>query len=172
MGTVGGSRHYVGGGLGMEAGWKCPRCGAENQGPIAQGCTQCGSGAPGRHIGQAPPPPPAPEPAPPTPDPTRSVAEVWLDEHPDATLEEAFTAGYVEGIREARRAQRATAPSAPQPFTPELAVNRTIVAALELFRDQVLAGTPEEVLSGEWLSAEQVTSLIRQIQGEVIHHAG
>jgi len=176
---VGGSRHYQGGGLGPIAGWACPSCGAENQGPLEQGCGICGAGRPGRHVGTPPPPaPPAPpepepepEPEPPAAPPRVNLAHLWIDRHPDATVEEAFTAGYIEGVREAQRQiARANLPPPVEPtFTPDGAVNRTVIAALELFREQVLIGDPDEVATGEWLSAHQVSGLIRQLQGEIAH---
>jgi len=147
MGSVGGSRHYTGGGLGMEGGWKCPSCGAENSGPIAQGCQLCGAGRPGHRVDT---PPPAPE-------RSRSddPGEAWAEAHPHASLRDAFLAGYEAGVRTARLAAPA--------FAPEGKVNRTIAAALALFRDQVLAGNPEEVQTGEWLSAAEVTQLLARI---------
>ena len=41
---------------------------------------------------------------------------------------------------------------------------RTITAALELFKEQVLSANPEEVKSGEWLSAEEVDALIQRFK--------
>lgn len=170
MSPVGGSRHYVGGGLGPETTWACPSCGEDNQGPLAAGCVHCGAGKPGRHIGTQPPPPPTldtetPEDQEPAPPPL-NPAQQWTVEHPEASLEEAFTAGFVEGVRQARQAER---PAAPPELDPAYVVNRTLVAALALFRDQVLLANPEEVTTGEWLSAQQVTALMRQISGEVVH---
>jgi hypothetical protein len=182
MGEVGGTRHYDGGGLGHVAGWACPTCGAENSGPLPQGCTACGAGRPGRHIGTPPLRPPAelleelpeePDMAdpPPAAAPGEPVGEnpytAWRRQNPGATVEDAFTAGYIEGVRAARRAQLLQ-PS-PTTYSPDGAVNRTLVAALELFREQVLLGEPEEVATGEWLSAHQVTGLIREIRGEGAH---
>jgi hypothetical protein len=177
MGAVGGSRHYTGGGLGNESGWKCPACGAENAGPIAGGCTLCGAGRPGYRVGENQPPPPPPQPAAPEPEPPPAagervnLAQLWIQRHPDATLEEAFTAGYVAGIKVARSEVRARhVMEQPHPldtFAPEHLVNRTIIAALELFRDQILVGEPEEVRSGEWLSATQVTELLQQLRAHV-----
>lgn len=44
-------RHYVGSGLGEMLLWKCPRCGADNTGPLSEGCKSCGSGtAKPRHV--------------------------------------------------------------------------------------------------------------------------
>lgn len=165
---VGGSRHYTGSGLGAESGWKCPACGAENAGPIAAGCQLCGSGKPGWRAADPPPPPPITiEP------PVDAIddAAAWARRHRDATLEQAYTAGYVEGFRQARRdlveqARREQAAEQPLPTTVEAKELRTFIAALELFRDQVLIGDPEEVQKGEWLSAQEVASLIARLRHE------
>lgn len=192
MTPVGGSRHYDGGGLGQVAAWDCPRCGAENMGPLAQGCTACGSGAPGRHVGTPPPPaPPAPttgdeawdafeaEATRPRPEPEGpsyngavrqgDIAINWAERHPEATVEEAYRQGYLEGVRQAREAQQRQADTVGRPLTyaPDHIINRTIVAALSLFRDQVLAGEPEETTTGEWLTQHQVTALIAQIEASI-----
>jgi len=185
MGMVGGSRHYVGGGLGDERGWKCPSCGAVNLTLIAQGCQLCGAGAPGHRVE----PPPAP-PSPATPPPSRedyalndevtetthraaagwTLAERWEREHPDATIADAFAAGYIEGVGDGRRQQlaidgvRATQAPAPPPLPPDAIITRTVIAALELFRDQILVETPEEIASGEWLSVQQVNDFIAHLR--------
>jgi hypothetical protein len=144
MMPVGGSRHYTGGGLGAETGWTCPSCGAENSGPISQGCQLCGAGRPGRRAD----PPPKPPDAPGIDDP----AGAWLQAHPHASLREAFLAGYAAG-------HAAAQPS----FSPEGKRYRTIAAALSLFRDQVLSANPEEIRSGEWCSVAEVNDLIAQL---------
>jgi hypothetical protein len=179
---VGGSRHYQGGGLGVEGGWGCPSCGADNAGPIAQGCSVCGAGRPGRHIGTEPPVPPAapraelPETPEGTPDdvPRDTPALRWLAEHPEATLEQAFIAGYVEGMRDMRYMSRRPTdapPEAEAALPPEAKVARTIVAALTYFADQVLPAASAEVASGEWCSVAEVRQLIQQLTttGEVAH---
>lgn len=168
---VGGSRHYDGGGLGMEGIWKCPSCGQENEGPLAQGCTRCGAGKPGRHVGRQAPPPP--------PEPPAEDAEVehlgtldrWLLSHPKATLEEAYTAGYFEGVKDTRREQLAAQPPQEPGLDPQGKVARTIIAALSFFADQVLRQAPPEVETGEWCSVAEVRSLIQQLAatGEVVH---
>lgn len=150
------SRHYRGPGLGEVGMWACPSCGAENAGPLAGGCLVCGAGKPGQQV-EAPPPPPAP----PTSVPG-DAAGSWWERHPDATLEQAFTAGYIEGMRDAMRKQAEVAHQR-QALSPEGKLHRTILAALALFRDQVLAADPEEVTSGEWLSAAEVTAFITQL---------
>lgn len=173
MGAVGGSRHYVGGGLGNESGWSCPSCGAENAGPIAQGCSLCGAGRPGYRAEAPPPPPPA---APPEPEPAAAgeinLAQLWIQRHPDATLEQAFTAGYIAGVKVTRQEVMAHLPEQrPSPMemstTPEDRMNRTIAAALELFRDQVLAGNPEEITTGEWMSVAEVNNLLRSLRAHI-----
>jgi hypothetical protein len=172
---VGGSRHYDGGGLGAEAGWKCPSCGTENQGPLAQGCALCGAGKPGRHIGREAPPPAMPPTPPPEPDPPPTVrqgdvATYWAETHPDVSVEYAYRAGYYEGVRAAREAQRpAAAPTADGERQEKIA--RTIIAALSYFADHVLPQAPHEVASGEWCSVDEVRSLIQSLTttGEVAH---
>lgn len=168
MGAVGGSRHYDGGGLGDERGWKCPGCGAVNLGLIKYGCDACGAGAPG-HKGEPPP-------APPRLDPEveqveqGDVADYWARTHPEASVAEAYRQGYAEGVRAARQAEPAPPQTPATPVGPDATIARTVVAALELFRDQILVGNPEEVQSGEWLSADQVTAFIQQIlQTEAAH---
>jgi|SRR5262245_11003361 len=152
---VGGSRHYAGPAV---LSWRCPACGADNSGPLEQGCGACGSGAPGRRADGPPPPPAAAPIEPPSP------AQRWLAQHPDATLEDAFTAGYVEGIREARRALARR----PEAMSAEGKLQRTMIAALAHFRDQVLADNPEEVQTGEWLTAAEATAFIHQLQAQLI----
>lgn len=153
---VAGSRHYQGPGLG-EAMWKCPSCGAENQGPIAAGCTLCGAGTPDQKSEAPPPPPPDLEPE---GEEQLGPFDRWALAHPQATLEDAFTAGYVEGMRDMQRQQQRAVPQA-QTFLAEGKATRTIVAALMVFRDQVLATEPEEIATGEWMSVAEVTQLIR-----------
>lgn len=53
------------------------------------------------------------------------------------------------------------------PLAPEGKPTRTILAALALFRDQVLVEGPEEIATGEWCSAEEVTALIVSLQQPV-----
>jgi len=165
MSPAGGSRFYQGPGLG-EAMWACPSCGAENQGPIAGGCAVCGAGDP-----KAAPPPPPPDLEPPQVA-QGDMADYWAAKHPDATIADAYRAGYLEAQQ--HWAQRQQQPptgvaSGAAGFSPEGKVGRTIVAALMVFRDQVLATDPEEITSGEWLSVAEVTQLIRQINQQVQH---
>lgn len=179
MAPVGGSRHYQGGGLGPEGGWDCPSCGAENMGPMVQGCAACGAGRPGRHIGTTPPPPP---PAPPPVEATAEEVEQlgpfdrWALSHQGATLEQAYTAGYMEGIKmgaqTVAQAQARQAATEPIAFTAVHIINRTMVAALTHFRDHVLSGDPEETTTGEWLTQHQTSALIHQIQTYIQQEEG
>jgi hypothetical protein len=170
--AVDSSRHYRGPGLGGESIWNCPACGAENAGPLSQGCQLCGSGKPGYRAEAAPPPPSAPPPAAPpaTPRPEpvapaegdtedNNVFTRWRDAHPGASIEDAFTAGYLAGFQQARRELTAPPPAA----SPLDIINRTMIAALLVFRDQVLVHDPEEVATGEWLDANAVTDLIARL---------
>lgn len=50
MGTIGGPRHYTGGGTGAPYKWPCPTCHAENVTPLEAGCPQCGAGTPGQAV--------------------------------------------------------------------------------------------------------------------------
>lgn len=169
-GVIGGSRHYVGPGLGADTGWRCVRCGAVNAGPLSQGCQLCGSGAPGTH--EEPEPTPRPVVAqPPLPNQRQGdVGDYWADQHPTATIAEAYRAGYLDGVRAAKAAMRAQTMQAPpvtadvEALAPQGKPARTIVAALARFRDQVLVEQPEEVASGEWCSPEEVTVLIDSIR--------
>ena len=168
---VGGSRHYDGAGLGDERGWKCPSCGQENMGTIAQGCAFCGAGKPGRRV-DAPPPAPPPATVAATAAGQREdgaepdIADAWWGAHPLATPAEAYRAGYLDGVRAARVAQQSQAP--PMKTDRDAKVGRTIVAALQLFAQQVLPTAQEEIASGEWLSVAEVQSLIQQLQ-EPVH---
>jgi len=170
------SRHYTGPGIGEATGWNCPSCGAENSGPLEQGCPACGAGRPGSRVEPPALWPKVPaSPAPPTPPPPRGEARgdeaAWVAAHTDATLHEAYLAGYAHGMRDALQQQGAAqrivapAPSGADKFTPSGAnqFTRTLVAALTLFRDQVLADRPEEVTTGEWMSAEDVDEFLTQI---------
>jgi hypothetical protein len=175
MSPVGGSRHYQGGGLGQVGIWGCPSCGADNTGPLEQGCSSCGAGKPTRTM-SAPTSPTPPPPAAAAPEEGQvrpgDVADVWASDHPEVvSIAEAYRAGYLAGVRAAQAAQQAAraaqqasaAAAASAVPVPDAKAYRTMVAALSLFRDQVLAGHPEEVTSGEWLSAEEATTVISQL---------
>ena len=69
----------------------------------------------------------------------------------------AFKAGVAWHARSLTTAARATKPTDALEGTPE---SRTLVAALSFFIDQVLIHHPEEVQSGEWLTATDATALI------------
>ena len=174
------ARHYTGRGLGEDV-WHCPACGAENVGPIAQGCS-CGAGKPGRRATPSVDPPVTPgedgpafvSPAPRSPD-TPDLATAWVIDHPEASLEDAFTAGYAAGILAARRAQREAVrpPPAPAPagdlldLDPKHKTTRTLIAALTLFRDQVLPNAQHEVMTGEWMAIGEVTQFITVLQHQL-----
>jgi hypothetical protein len=170
IGDVGGPRHYTGDRL-PEGPWKCPACKADQVGPLAEGCTSCGSGtAKGYHaptIGQ-PPPMTRPVTPPPQTDPRRQTiyetAIAWIAENPDATLVDAFIAGaaYQQGKTMGAPPVSVDVPTRAPAGKPR----RTIIAALQLFREQILPRATEEVASGEWCAIDEVDALIQQLQVE------
>lgn len=165
-GLLGGaSRHYDGPGLG-DGPWACPACGAENSGVIADGCASCGAGrAKGYKVVATPPVSEVPLTAPtPTPPSVTQVAQDWVDAHPGVSLAAAFVAGYRCALDRTMTAPPVTADTLP--LAPEGKAARTIIAALELFRDQVLRNAAEEIASGEWCAIEEVEGLIEQLKKE------
>jgi hypothetical protein len=180
---VGGSRHYQGAGLGQVGLWGCPSCGADNTGPLEQGCSSCGAGRPAPR--PEPPTPPAPTPYQAGYDngPAPRVSERTTDDPPysyptysatdtHALVDRAYQAGYKAGYEAAMRDIQGRQQAAGQgTFLSQYKRQRTIVAALELFREQVLVGSTEEVASGEWCSVGEVTELIHELraQYEVVH---
>jgi hypothetical protein len=46
--------------------------------------------------------------------------------------------------------------------------SRTLVAALTFFADQVLKQQPEETVNGEWLKADQISSLIEDVKNRYV----
>ena len=186
MTPVGGSRHYDGPGMAAWAPWNCPACHAENTGSIDDGCASCGSGtAKATHVGVAPPSttytvkgPPIQETFTATPPvgvrmlDLQAYAHAWLSARPEATAHEAFIAGYEFAMQQAQ-ARTMTAPpvTADLPgFSPDGKVRRTIIAALELFKDQVLRGAKDEIASGEWCSIEEVEQVIADLQKQETQH--
>lgn len=160
--------------------WKCPSCGAGNDGPIPQGCTACGAGKPGYHIGNPPPaevdlalPPLAERANPPQEDPNSDkliydLAEAWSKDREDFGIIEAFVAGF-KAARAQLQAQvmRAAPVTADvETLAPEGKPRRTIIAALEIFKDQILSQAPDEIASGEWCSPSEVDALIAQLRSE------
>lgn len=135
--------------------WKCPACGVENTSLLAQGCPACGSGRPGQHVV-------AQEAQPVIVSPTDAMFTAWMrHRHPDVE-------GWVETLmREAWHAgaEAARLETAPTDVLLGTAESRTLVAALRLFSDQVLRYNPEEVRSGEWLSAAEVEQVVARLEG-------
>ena len=158
--------------------WHCPRCGAEQVGPIGE-CHACGSGtAKGYHVDNPPLPPPT---LPPLPEPG-----TWLvgRQAREMTSHQGFVAwADREGIgvgREQELAWRAweagrqwtavrthaahTEPTV-SPADAELSADRrTVIAALEKFIADVLVFEPEEVETGEWLSSTAANMLVMRLR--------
>jgi len=96
-----------------------------------------------------------------------TIAQLYARQNPDASIEEAFTAGYTAGVQRARadmKPRRRSEPTLNQSV--EARQLRTISAALELFRDQILATNPDEVATGEWCSASEVTGILARLRQE------
>lgn len=174
------------------AGWKCPACMAENVTPLKFGCAHCGSGKPGSYIGQPqatveePDPEYAVEPMhrpPPLPEvlavdpltgesPTALIkfAE-WLrrQENPnfhatenEGILRAAFVGGWLAALSQLM-VEKAPV-TIDTPLRPEGKRYRTIIAALEIFKDQILSQSPDEIETGEWCSLAEVDELIAELK--------
>lgn len=166
--------------------WKCPACAVENAGRLELGCVHCGAGKPGYHVGAAPPPAAAveyhaSENVPAGPLVSDAAFEQWFrkriaeDANPwgieklEPILREAFDAGWMQSaLFQTRRTMQAPPVTADvADLAPAGKPTRTILAALELFKDQVLRGEPEEVASGEWCSVEEVEQLMVALRERV-----
>jgi hypothetical protein len=158
----------------LQAPWDCPACKAHNEGPLHLGCVSCGAGKPGYHVGLPPPgePPPAvvePSPADKSELSMYAVAEQWVADHPLASPVAAFVVGY-ELARQQFMGHTMQAPPVTvdlATLAPETKAQRTIIAALELFRDQVLGAAEEEIASGEWCSLPEVAELIQRLKDQL-----
>lgn len=88
-----------------------------------------------------------------------------VDDGTERLLYAAFVAGATHAEQTALRSVRARSaerrPDAPLTGTAE---TRTLIAALELFIDQVLAFSPEEVGAGEWLSADDARAVVAALR--------
>lgn len=159
--------------------WKCPACSADNQGPIPQGCTSCGAGKPGYHV-KTPPspvlePPPAPAEAP-LIDAVSTFFGTWFRQRfghdPDPLvhlpLEEAFRMGWIMSQQVQVQRTMVAAPVTVDVATlaPHTKAQRTIIAALEIFKDQILSQAPDEIASGEWMGPGEVDALIAQLRSD------
>lgn len=179
------SRHLGGSLPGVDDPWTCPRCSAENQTPLAQGCPICGSGKPGYKA----PVESTPAFAAMKEKLDRAVVDLqqqanweataanpfeqWLNTQPpmDTAGQEIARRAFMAGMEYGAGRGKAPAPEPEPPWptaaelvgTPE---TRTVIAALELFIEQVLQHAPEETTSGEWLTAEEARKLITRIQKE------
>ena len=181
-GEIGGDRHYDGPTLGPIVAWNCPSCGVENTGPLEQGCVHCGAGKPGYHVAVDHTVPAKIEDSPAVRlvqsdqiDHLRGLeveiyraALNWTATHPDRSLTDAFVAGYQLASAQHRAQTMHAAPVTAdiEPLAPKGKARRTILAALQLFRDQVLTQTPDEIESGEWCSLSEVDTLIAQYKDD------
>lgn len=175
-----GAGRYTGPEAQQHAPWKCPACGVENLGVLGKGCVHCGSGKPGYHIDQTPPPtehkPLSALMQPVLDDLVYVSFERWLREvatldrnfaatENERLLEAAYRAGWVAGAQ--NQAHHTPMDLPPAPLRPESKPQRTIIAALELFKDQVLFGAIEEIATGEWCTVAEVEDLIARFKAQL-----
>jgi hypothetical protein len=193
MGLVGGTpRQYDGPRLGQASeAWKCPACGAEQVGDPTGGCPLCGAGVAKAYKAvdaaidaeagsggatevtqaEANEQPTTPAPAAFTSESTHPEFEAWwarFGERLSRTLD-PFNLAFAAWAAATDRARGRT--MAAPPVTADLAqlapdgkVARTVIAALTLFRDQVLRDAAEEIASGEWCAIAEVDQLINQLE--------
>jgi hypothetical protein len=134
--------------------WTCPNCAAENTSVISQGCPACGAGKPGQK---------AQKPSGPATEVDKAFDE-WFRPLAGSVgtaeaelMRKAFTAGWEMSTPTVTLTPRIEEPLTGTPET------RTLKAALQFFIDNVLDANPEEVVSGEWLSADAARNLLARI---------
>lgn len=165
--------------------WACPACGQTNAGELAAGCAGCGSGTNQARKAPAEAVPPTRRRMDPRDPPVQqavsapvAAAEAWLARLPDGDrlpgavrqwVIDAFCAGWAAAQAQtgggAGMVQQTPTIDTRPVFSPEGAVARTLVAALEMFVDQVLRGADEEIASGEWCSVAEAQRVIAQLHG-------
>lgn len=135
--------------------WTCPNCAAENTSVISQGCPACGAGKPGQKAARMTGPPTHVD----------QAFDQWFRPLANSVgvaeadlMRKAFTAGWAMATPDVSL----VLPEVEKPLTgtPE---SRTLKAALQLFIDNVLETNPEEVISGEWISADAARNLLANI---------
>lgn len=164
-------RHYAGPveNIGV---WKCPACGAPNEGKLQDGCTSCGSGGQtarkaedrSAHLNGFQE---ALNDGTPPIDPLRAAfSEFMRREYPNAALEERFMTLVWDAFKAGAAYMKTAAAVAEPPALPLLGTveSRTIIAALGFFAEQILSLAPEEVKTGEWLGKEDTLNLIKRLE--------
>jgi hypothetical protein len=182
--------------------WACPACGEQNLSVIGTPCGHCGSGGGAKFVGVDPivrkgetRDPLHGIPAMGAVDELLTQRPVgvdrvafgfaqWLntEERPAVELSAEVYALLLRAFRagvEWHREQQMTSPVTPPIENAPVAVprsersNRTIVAALKLFKDQILSQLSKADLDAEeyeWLHPEEVDELIRELEGEGAEH--
>lgn len=94
------------------------------------------------------------------------LAETWAAQHGEATITDAFLAGYQFAIIQSQARTMVAPPVTADldALAPDGKARRTIIAALEIFKDQVLRDATEEIASGEWCSIEEIEHLITELK--------
>ena len=168
--------------------WHCPACGQDNISIFEEGCPACGANTgatKAKHVGADPrveqPWNPQQRSAQveqepsqaPTGDAESAFVEfvktlpAGLDRKIIGLLFQAFTAGATWGKSQAVSRVDQLLVAAPTPVAGLTGTKeqRTLIAALNFFKEQLLINNPEEVRAGEWCSANEVDQLISQIEG-------
>jgi len=178
---------YRGEGAQKVTAWACPACGAKNVSVFEEGCPECGAGKPGRHVGVDPIVRKAEaaaldvlqamSPSAPFGSPSEGgISEAFLKFAtslgrpiaPDIgeLLWKAFRAGADWGRSMGAQVQQLQ-PMQTLPPPSGTKESRTLVAALEFFKEQILNAYPEEISTGEWCNINEVDQLIARYKGEV-----
>lgn len=167
--------------------WKCPACDTENSGPLGLGCNSCGSGTPGRKANDHDTPvrvrlgDDAVDGSASRDDLSQRVQALQGEEARNAAFldwfrpfrgklgpegEQLIYAAFVAGVQwvEGRVVNGTTAAASPADTLRGTARERTIIAALRMFIEQVLSTRPEEVGTGEWLSAEETLQVVQDME--------
>lgn len=167
---IGGPRHYEGAGIGEITSWKCPACAVEQVSDPNLGCPSCSAGTQ------------RPYKVAPLPTPPRSTLALeeqlyapslfdawWALNAPtigQRPLKEIARAAWDAGQAAVSPPPETPIERQPESFSPEGKERRTILAALRLFRDQVLVDAKDEIVAGEWCSLEETDRLIGQLEAE------
>lgn len=171
-------RHYGGSTPSARAPWKCPSCGAENSGPLEQGCSACGAGGDAKKLDS----PLAPPRGSTVPDVLADTSveygfhQWWegrKDLYPDAN-EDLLMHVFAAGVDWMRRVLQRTAVPAPPAGRTEMdalvdvafidlqdpIVRATLAAALSFYIDNQLT---YGAIPGQ-LDAEGARALLAQLQ--------
>lgn len=189
---VGGPRGYQGSEANARAPWKCPACAALNEGLLGEGCSSCGSGGGAKHVGIDPIVRKGDRYTPDVPgyrvsfrppvivDVQQAFTQWILGAGAAVGPLDAFTAGWTARERVPIMAEP-DAPVVIEPIAVDAAPSvdppllgtartRTLLAALIVFKEQVLINQPEELISGEWVGLAELDQMIAELREAQTDH--